>query len=516
MSPSYPIASKRGDYTTSIPERNHSMLSPRHRRRAEAVPKTPSYNIAEQTPRTVYSPMSVSPQHTQPYATTSYAGGQSPSESSPNVPPFTDQKNLYDLWGGQDNVRKRLFPTINCRVEKGFFPSTTDGSYTCYRRNYFCVACDYSIQQVHPDEPLFVNYQNKMYQVQALGMNISAAVDGANGKPIELIQYTPKRDAGDKMQVALRRLLPTPPGGARAGQADGYPFGIHQNGLQSHFGPLLPLQQAMSNEEISQSPSQGSSSNSQYTATFERIQFKSATANNGKRRAQQQYYHIMVELWADIRATVKEKERWVKIALKTSEPVVVRGRSPSHYKKEDGNPHSPEDFRGAGSAGGLAGAGGSSSSLQNYTYGPNNSVMPRDFHFHGSGGNNAGSGGSYRPTPLLEQPSAAITRNSSASSLTTSPLDRTSSATGLGLSHDHFAHHLQHDRSYEYFPTHLNRGGYDAALVKAEQHSMRSQKAEMYGIADSSHSTLPSPCGRYTRPPLQSSKGHYTHISDSY
>lgn len=59
---------------------------------------------------------------------------------------------------------------------------------------------------------------------------------------------------------------------------------------------------------------------------FERIQFKSATANNGRRRAVQQFFHLVLELWCDVIG----RDR-LKIAERVSEPVVVRGRSPGHY-----------------------------------------------------------------------------------------------------------------------------------------------------------------------------------------
>jgi meiosis-specific transcription factor NDT80 len=84
--------------------------------------------------------------------------------------------------------------------------------------------------------------------------------------------------------------------------------------------------------------------------TFERIQFKSATANNGKRRAQQQYYHLIVELWADIRQPNDREPNWVKVAERSSSQVVVRGRSPSHYSNEG-----PNGVGRGGSAGGLGG-----------------------------------------------------------------------------------------------------------------------------------------------------------------
>ena len=94
--------------------------------------------------------------------------------------------------------------------------------------------------------------------------------------------------------------------------------------------------------------------------TFERIQFQKATANNGKRRAQQQHYRLVVELHAELSSGES-----VKIARQLSDPVVVRGRSPIHYKSSGRNrlDHSlnravPDDGSGvSGEAGGLFASG---------------------------------------------------------------------------------------------------------------------------------------------------------------
>jgi hypothetical protein len=62
--------------------------------------------------------------------------------------------------------------------------------------------------------------------------------------------------------------------------------------------------------------------------TFERIHFQKATANNGKRRAQQEFFHVVVELWADVgRMGVSER---IEIATRHSAQIVVRGRSPRY------------------------------------------------------------------------------------------------------------------------------------------------------------------------------------------
>src|SRR5216117_1336256 len=63
--------------------------------------------------------------------------------------------------------------------------------------------------------------------------------------------------------------------------------------------------------------------------TYERIQFKQATANNGKRRAAQQYFSLIVEAYAVILGEQGTED--VRVAVSKSSPVVVRGRSPGHY-----------------------------------------------------------------------------------------------------------------------------------------------------------------------------------------
>ncbi|KAL9609184.1 MAG: hypothetical protein Q9167_006022 [Letrouitia subvulpina] len=65
------------------------------------------------------------------------------------------------------------------------------------------------------------------------------------------------------------------------------------------------------------------------TAVFDRMQFKLATANNGKRRAAQQYFNIVISLTADTRDGLGDT---YKLASCMSQGVVVRGRSPGHLR----------------------------------------------------------------------------------------------------------------------------------------------------------------------------------------
>lgn len=245
-------------------------------------------------------------------------------------------------------------PEVCARMEKGFFVSEQDDvTWTCYRRNYFSVSSSFELHPHVPNGRLYLRGR----QVQALGMRLSAAVDGPGGKVIELVQYTPKRSVNDKSSIDIQKVSPTPPRADRGVEQSLTPHTVysptfHHTG--SFSSPLLPLQNVVDNptHPTSSGPSSPRQTSAEYPYgtvpaaqvpvpgrnthhTFERIQFKTATANNGKRRASQQYYHLIMELSADIRPSGSPTPQWRKIATRTSDRLVVRGRSPSHYK-EDG------------------------------------------------------------------------------------------------------------------------------------------------------------------------------------
>lgn len=172
-------------------------------------------------------------------------------------------------------------------MDRGFFRADQD--WTCYRRNYFQVSATFDVHGMNyamqgPEVPCLVRTENQeIHQVDFFSIGVCARVSGSD-KKIELVQHTPKRDKGPQM-------IPEP----RVVSAGGN----------------LHLASVGSNHNI---------------VTFERMQFKTATANNGKRRAAQQYYEIVVDLCANS-STGKQ----FKVASCTSAPLVVRGRSPGHY-----------------------------------------------------------------------------------------------------------------------------------------------------------------------------------------
>ncbi|KAK0764153.1 hypothetical protein N5P37_003548 [Trichoderma harzianum] len=231
---------------------------------------------------------------------------------------------------------------ITGTVDKGFF--LAEGEWTCYRRNYMTCACSYSLHPHYPNTAVhFIPPgSTQAYQVFGLYMSISAVVADNDQQSIELVQHTPKRDKGptskpEKVQLAPKNSVPSHHGiyndpasasGARAMYQDGY-------------GGQAAVQPATEH-------------------TFERIQFKQATQNNGKRRAAQQYYHLMVELWADLGSSFSSQssDKYFKIAFRKSEKMIVRGRSPGHYQNEKRRSHS-------GGPGGSSGTMGGYGSLTN-------------------------------------------------------------------------------------------------------------------------------------------------------
>ena len=190
---------------------------------------------------------------------------------------------------------------IHAHIEKGFFLSGNQ-AWTTYRRNYFALtACWASIGQDldrYVPNGAFVKRNHDLIPIVSLAFRLRAEASGNHGKAIELIEIEPKRRRSKEpaKSVTLRLLS------------------------QSQTG-VFDSTTTVANQ----------------TVVWERIQFQSATANNGKRRAIQQYYHLIVELLAKPNSSDdSNSENWICIAQRKSYPLVVRGRSPSHYQGEDG------------------------------------------------------------------------------------------------------------------------------------------------------------------------------------
>ncbi|KAE8144670.1 p53-like transcription factor [Aspergillus avenaceus] len=263
-----------------------------------------------------------------------------------DAPPFHETIILHSIVSGSQTVK----PEIQAKIHKGFFQ--VDEKWTCYRRNYFSVSCSFSLHPL-PHSPLYIKYSDQATErVINFSMSISAIVNAQCGEVRELVQHTPKRDKQSEKKPPKIILQPSHPPPLILSHGPGAASGQHGFGLasQSTGMPIDYSTPYNSAPQPSQTPSQH---------TFERIQFQKATANNGKRRAQQQYYNLVVDLYAEVTSSSVSgpETHLVKIARKLSHPMVVRGRSPGHYK--DGRRDSSTSMGPDGGSGGSGdGSGG--------------------------------------------------------------------------------------------------------------------------------------------------------------
>lgn len=267
---------------------------------------------------------------------TSYGSrSQAPQQ---NIPPLNPMASFGSLTYGDGQLAKI---EIQGTIDKGFF--LAENEWTCYRRNYFSCICSFSLNPYYPNQPmqyLQAGGGHQPHQVYGFAMSISAVVADNESHAIELVQHTPKRDKGPIIKPDRMRLTP---------KSAAHSMGVYG---QTEAG------------RYDQSGFVASTQTSSYPTehTFERIQFKQATANNGKRRAAQQYYHLVVELWADVGAGREgSTDQYIKIAQRKSAKMIVRGRSPGHYQGERRG--SSSSGPGSGPPGSIGGTGYSSSMM---------------------------------------------------------------------------------------------------------------------------------------------------------
>ncbi|KAL9106976.1 MAG: hypothetical protein Q9187_008493 [Circinaria calcarea] len=188
-------------------------------------------------------------------------------------------------------------------------------------------------------------------------------------------------------------------------------------------------------------------------ANFDRIQFKKATANNGKRRAAQQYFHIVVELFAKIPKGQSSDTQWVKIAARWSAPMVVRGRSPGHY--QDDRRNSSTSMGPSGGSNGESSGGGPRDPGSTSTSGGLHGGMS-GVSYPGSG-RTGGGGGGYQAhhTSLTRSPSDNQSVPSSSSSSHGSSRPPFAERPPDPILTVEEANNIDHHQGYQYYPAPL-------------------------------------------------------------
>ncbi len=274
-----------------------------------------------------------------------------------------------------------LVPEITASIQKGFFQ--VDHKWTCYRRNYFSVHCSFNFRNGIVEGPFYLNKNGSEVLIQQFSVSISAKTASTSNGESEnrgLVQHTPKRDKATESVPGRHPIAPAP---------------IHSMGANgpyttaAHLYPSANHLHSINMGGFGGYDTSGTNSPTTSQHVFERIQFQKATANNGKRRAQQQYFVVVVELSANIGR--QGNDDWVIIATKESDPMVVRGRSPGHYKDNIGRRDSQASMD--PDCGSGHGAGSHSNSLPTGSFGHGHSSVDWGSY---RGQNGQFSGSSYR------------------------------------------------------------------------------------------------------------------------
>ncbi|KAI5283962.1 hypothetical protein KEM54_001694 [Ascosphaera aggregata] len=299
-------------YHNKVPEYKNSEFTPAHL----SYDKTPTAaQIYGVVPRSTYNyPVNTAP--CEPL--NMYYDYKAHTVHGNQGPPFRETVIERPLIAAGSGVKL----DISARATRNFFP--LGDKWGCYRRNYISLSCSFSVTPMPYGSDFYVNDDDgNTARIRSFAFGISGIVNDSDDDIRELVMHGPKRDKASERKPPKVLIRPSP-AGIMSTHFPGHP----QHGMtrMEEMDYLAPY----GVEEPSQLP---------HNHTFERIQFVKATANNGKRRATQQYYNLVVTLYADV--SLKGAPNWIAIAKRKSEPIIVRGRSPSHYN--DSKKHATQE-----------------------------------------------------------------------------------------------------------------------------------------------------------------------------
>lgn len=156
---------------------------------------------------------------------------------------------------------------------------------TCYRRNLFQISGSVTISR---NITHMINEQGQQIPLYDLTATISA-LESIEGKSTEIISVPWKTNTGSSSEDKAGAAPPK------------WPLDLSMNPELDPLSVSIPI-------------------------AWKRLQFKHATANNGRRKGLQQHYVIQINLVATL-ATGEN----VKLAEIQSGPIIVRGRSPRNF-----------------------------------------------------------------------------------------------------------------------------------------------------------------------------------------
>lgn len=188
-----------------------------------------------------------------------------------------------DVFGGENNPARPL-------------------ELTCYRRNLW--QCSGQITLPRHGVSAVVTEQGRRVPVFDLAASITA-IESIEGKPTEIISIPWKSSSSSAAATTGSNNAAAPEDSAKvAGAPPRVPLDLlGGGGLQELDGGMVSV-----------------------PVSWKRLQFKHATANNGRRKGLQQHYVVQINLLGKTKSG-----EYVKIAEIQSGPVIVRGRSPRNF-----------------------------------------------------------------------------------------------------------------------------------------------------------------------------------------
>ena len=222
------------------------------------------------------------------------------------IPDFHETEIKGDM---RDAAGAQVSPIMHARLVLKKKAAKQHNCWILYRRNYFGIQASYNLKgslDSPRDETLYLHRNNHEPEpIQALFMCMRGVVENEQGPEIKIVVFSPKRkpihEGTEPPPIEPQRMKPLTEGSTR--------FYTESTG-DRHDHIKVPMNH-----------------------TFPRNQFRAATQNNGARRTEQQFYHILLELKAEI--LVDGVPKLLLVSSKMSDALVVRGRCPLSFKDKD-------------------------------------------------------------------------------------------------------------------------------------------------------------------------------------
>ncbi|KAK3953707.1 hypothetical protein QBC32DRAFT_387071 [Pseudoneurospora amorphoporcata] len=192
---------------------------------------------------------------------------------------------------------------------------------TCYRRNLWQCTGQITLPRHALHCSLLLADDNggdgnggRQVQIKELWASLTA-VESIEGKQTEIISIPWKSSTSNPALAGA--------GGQQAQQQQQQQQQQQEEPSKTATTPPKQLLDLSAGQEID-----GSGNRVSIPVSWKRLQFKHATANNGRRKGLQQHYVVQINLLAK---TSENGEKLVKLAEIQSGPVIVRGRSPRNF-----------------------------------------------------------------------------------------------------------------------------------------------------------------------------------------